>query len=61
LRKAGQSGKSARLTISIRTPSESMKFANTEQLDRLLTAIVNAVSAEYGATAGTRKNRRRTR
>ena len=35
------------------------KIGNTEQLDRLLTAIVNAVSAEYGAIAGKRKTKRR--
>ena len=34
-------------------------IANTQELERLLTAIVNAVSAEYGATAGQRKSRRR--
>lgn len=36
------------------------KVATTEQLDRLLTALVNAVSAEYSATAGALENKRRT-
>lgn len=35
------------------------QIADAEQLDRLLTAVVNAVSAEYGASAGKRKRRRR--
>lgn len=36
-------------------------IANAEQLERFLTAIVRAVSAEYSATAGTRKSKRRSR
>jgi DNA-binding transcriptional regulator YbjK len=35
------------------------KIATTEQLDRLLTAIVNAVSAEYGAVTEKRRGKRR--
>ncbi|MEV0669331.1 TetR/AcrR family transcriptional regulator [Mycolicibacterium sp. HK-90] len=36
-------------------------IANAEQLERFLTAIVRAVSAEYSATAGKRKSKRHSR